>query len=199
MATSKGRARATTAVRRGRRRTKKSGPVLSEETVGTNLSDADHVTFMSYVTGGEGRKADVLRNLVHEAIQARELKRGGSRVAEKQIRRIHAEAVETGTQGIAEMLGEVLTIVRRLGVNLDKVLAGSEVNFGLLFELLKLSEGTSAMVMKDLTRPILEAKAKRAGEVEATVEEMRGRFERRAVDKVDKVRAEVQANTRRAA
>ncbi|HEY0169423.1 MAG TPA: hypothetical protein VGB98_00100 [Pyrinomonadaceae bacterium] len=177
---------------RGGRRRNKPGQTLSEETVGTNLSLEDHGFFMSYVTAGEGKKADVLRALVHEAILAREMSKKGKHEADRRIRKIHVEAVETGTQGLAEKVDEALAILRKLGVGFEKLLAGSNVNFGLLFELLSLSEGVSSMITNDLTKPAMMKKANnKAGEVETTLAGLKELFEQRAAEKVEKVRSTV--------
>ncbi len=180
--------------KRGRRRNK-PGQSLSEETVGTNLSLEDHGFFMSYVAAGEGKKADVLRALAHEAIVAREMSKKGKHEADRKIRKLHVEAVENGTQGLAEKVDEALAILRKLGVGFERILAGSNINFGLLFELLILSEGVSSMVTNDLTKPKMLTKAKNnAGEVETTLSELRNLFEQRAGEKVEKVRGTVKTS-----
>lgn len=178
-------------------RRRKLGLILSKDTVSTCLYDDDATTVNSYVTGGEGKKSDVLRALIHEAILARELRKSGNREADKQIRKLHEEAVEVGTQGIYKMLEELLTIGRRLNVGFENLLAGSDTNFGVLFEILKLNEGISSMVLNDLTKPAMLKKAKDVGEVEGTIEELKGRFEDRAVEKIDQVKKDVRASTMR--
>jgi hypothetical protein len=194
MATKKGASKGGSGSGRLRKRRKRVGMILSKETVSTNLTEDDLTTFLGYVTGGEGKKSDVLRTLIHEAIVARELRKHGHREAGKQIRQLHEQAVEAGTVGLSKMLEEVLTICRKLNSGYLKLLTGSDVNFGILFELLKLGEGVHSMVLNDITKPVMKQTYKTGEEFEAAVSELKDLFEERAADKIENVRTEVSGN-----
>jgi hypothetical protein len=75
-----------------------------------------------------------------------------------------------------------------------KLLTGSDVNFGILFELLKLGEGVHSMVLNDITKPVMKQTYKTGEEFEAAVSELKDLFEERAADKIENVRTEVSGN-----
>jgi hypothetical protein len=176
----------------------KEGRALAEKVSSANFFADDLGKIMDYVRGGEGTKAEVIRTLISEAVEARE---GGKEVAhhgEKRVRRLHLEAVAEGTKDLQEKVDELLIIARRGEVSQDKIANQTADNFGLNFEVLKLVEGIFSMLLNDVTKPRLLERLKEAARVEETVEQMSARFEGRAVEKVERVRKEVRKGAKAA-
>lgn len=177
-----------------KKRIGKEGRALAEDTTSANLFADDLVKLLGYVRAGEGTKADVLRTLVSEAIERREEGKEVARHGEKRVKKLHLEAISEGTKTLEDKVDELLSIGRKGGVALERILNLCGDNFGLAFELLILVEGIFSMVTNDVTKPRLTEKVKAGGRsVEETLATMREKFEGRAVEKVGKVRKEVRA------
>ena len=169
----------------------KEGRPLAEEVSSANLFADDLSKLLEYVRSGEGPKADVLRTLVSEAIDAREANQTGRERGTKRLRKVQLEAVTEGTQGLREKLDELLEIGRRLAPLAERIMGRSDENFGIGFETLSLLEGVFSMVRNDLSKPKLIAKAKDGGRAEDALKELEGKYRERATEKVDRVRREV--------
>lgn len=122
---------------------------------GTNLNPQDYSTLLGYMKGGQKTEAEMMRELVHEAIIARRLKEQGRSDADERYRQLQREALHSEIDPLRREINQLRTLLLHLKTLIESTYVKAGEATGISFECLHRVEGVYIMCEKNLTLPNL--------------------------------------------
>ncbi len=172
------------------RRSKRTRRLAPKQCFSTLYND-DYKQLLDETKTYKKTEAEVIRELVSEALRSRRLRQAGRDETLSAVRNAQQEVVSGEVKELKDVLAQVLDLLRRGATTQDQILLETRVINGQNHYALKTMFDAKEILEEHVLTPALAAQGQNEGQIEDAIKEADAEWEREIHDLSDEIRNDV--------